>query len=589
VTSRLERSTRPAAFLVPATAALLGAGAHPDWAEDLSILRSLGGLPVDLEGLISAALGGALSLVPVGSPLTRIASANAIALGFVGWLIYRLSRRVSPYPTGSALDSVLALVAALCATLGPSFLGAGTHAGGAATATALSLATLDVASSGRRRAAVFTGALLAATACESRPTAFAVLVVLGVLGVWRGCAPNTRSTLAFLCGAGCVLLLPAALAAGVAASPGRSLGELFPSANAVSAGDTWRTNLDAVLRSSGWFLSVLGATGILVGVRARATRALSLGLLTAVLIALFVPSRSPAPTDPSRWAGAHLLGLSAIAVAAGAGLHAAVEALIRARLPLARPASALLVVYGVSLVFVATEDSARAAERQEHALAQRWTDEALLSLPPKSLLLLRSETISRRLLAARALGGLRPDLLVVPTAALHRSSVRLDLVEQEAALVPIVRDVLLAGKPSELALTGLADARPMFVELDPNWDARLYPHLVPRAFFSEFAPHPLGRSDRSLGIESGSDRLDELLRALAGSSASDAATREILASALAERAVVLEALGDRTAAARVTDELLELAPGDSVGRSLRARFAQKTRGALDVRALLASR
>jgi hypothetical protein len=241
------------------------------------------------------------------------------------------------------------------------------------------------------------------------------------------------------------------------------------------------------------------------------------------------------------------------------------------------------------LVFVGAEDAARAAESRDANLAERWTDEALLSLPPKSILLLRSESVFLRLEAARVLGGSRPDLLIVPTRAIDQSTMRLDLVEQEAALMPIVRDVLLTGKPSELSLTGLADARPMYVEIDPSWESRLYPHLVPHAFFSEFAPHPLGRSDRSLGVESAADRLDELVLAVQRGPAHDRATSQILAGALAERAVLLEALGDRETAARVTKELLELVPDHAVGRSLRQRFEQKRRESLDVRALLASR
>lgn len=587
MTSRLERSIPKAAFLFPAVAALLGASTEQDWAQDLSVLRSLGGVPVGLEGLVSAAAGAALSLLPLGSPLTRIASANALALGFVGWFVYRLARRLSQSPSSSALEATLALLAALSATLGASFYAAGTTAFGAATAAALALGALDLASSSERRSSVFTGALIAATACESRATALALLLVLGVLTLARGVAPSGRALTRLLSGAACVLVLPAALAVGLAVSPARSLSELFTAGSLVS-GD-WKPDLIALVRSNGWFWSALAVGGIALGLRGTRTRPLSLGLAAGAALAVFVPSESVAPTESSRWAGAALFGAAAMASAGGTGLQWVVRWLLRARLPLTRPASALLVVYGFSLVFVAAEDSARAAEERAQNLTERWTDEALLSLPPKSLLLLRSETISRRLLAARALGGARPDLLIVPTASLHQSSVRLDLVEQEAALVPIVRDVLLAGKPSELALTGLADARPMFVELDPSWDSRLYPHLVPRAFFSEFAPHPLGRSDRQLAVQAGPDRLAPLTRALASTSASDRATRGILAAALAERAVVLEALGDRTASIEVTDDLLKLAPEHAVGRSLQARFSQKSRGSLDVRALLASR
>jgi hypothetical protein len=592
VRSRFDGPAACIAFLVPWIFALLNTCGTGTWADDLSIARTFAESPLGFEGLVSAALSGLASFVPLGTALTRAGSLAALSLGASGFLLFRLSERLlTSARSPNSLVSAIALLSALTATLGPSFVEAGTAAGGAAVAAALALAAIERASGhSSARSGLLVGGLLGLTFCESRLTALvAALSITALLAARERTFPRALATW-LLAGAGGVALLPIALGVSLLASPGRSVLELLSSSQG-SLSFSFDRATDAFahwVEGVGFVWAGVALLGFVVALLDRRARSLASCLL-ALLVAGALGRADGSPTTPDPLTSVNLLGISALAVATSAGLSFLVAALGRARLPFARAAGVLLVVYGASLVFVSADDASRTAQLRESSLAERWTDEAWLSLPPKSLLLVRSEAVYLRLLASRTLAGSRPDVLLVPTAALDQSSVRLDLVEQEAALVPIVRDVLLAGKPSELALTGLADARPMYVQLDPNWDSRLYPHLVPHAFFSEFSPHPLGRSDRVEGVESASEHFDEVAAAVRATPGRDPATRQMLGASLSERAILLEALGDRVAAAAATDELLALCPENAIGLSLRARFVRKSRDALDVRALLASR
>lgn len=595
MSSRLDRVGPVAAFLIPWLAALLQVSPRTGWADDAAVLRAFGAAPRGLSGLVSAALDGVFGFLPIGTPVLRAGSASALALGLCGLLVYRLARRHLGLGSAAPLDPALAALAAITATLSPSFFVTGVAIGGAAVAAALALFALERAalgSAGEPRQAVLSGAALAAVALESRPAAISALVsvVLLVL-VGRPRAARRFATHAAL-GAALVSLLPIALAVGLWVSPAGAIAERVGSASGVGAAATregfravqaWTSELGLIWSA----LALLGIAG--GGLRERRSLALTLSLLSLVALTAvdFSTSQSPTEADPN--AAVVALGLAALSVLTCTGLRYVVELLSRARLPLTRPASILLLVYGFSLVFVTAEDAANAASSRANTLTERWTDEALLSLPPQGLLLLQSDAVFLRLEAARALGGSRPDLLVVPTSALSQRSVRLDLVDQEAALLPVVRDVLLSGKPSELALSGLADTRPMYVELDTDWDERLFTHLVPHAFFSEFAPHPLGRSDRMLGVEGSFARFDTVAASLRSAPELDLATRDVLARSLSERAILLELLGDRAAAAAVTQDLLLLCPGHQVGTALHERISRKLRTTLDVRRLLASR
>jgi hypothetical protein len=177
--------------------------------------------------------------------------------------------------------------------------------------------------------------------------------------------------------------------------------------------------------------------------------------------------------------------------------------------------------------------------------------------------------------------------VVVPATLLERGGLRRRLLESEPALATLLRDIALSGRPGEYALTTLADARPLFVELDESFDARLNDHIVPQSFFLRFRAHPVGRSDRSAALVRAEDRLGRVSAAVVPGDGPDgaAATRSVLLSTLRQRALFLAARGDHETAVETVAAIQRLSPKDEVGAALASALAKQKTGRLDIAAL----
>jgi hypothetical protein len=239
--------------------------------------------------------------------------------------------------------------------------------------------------------------------------------------------------------------------------------------------------------------------------------------------------------------------------------------------PFARPAAVLLVAFDFTLVFVGSEASAHATERRASRASEVWTDEGFSGLPPRALLLARSEALAFRLWSAQLVRGERPDVVVVPVSLLERGALRRRLLAAEPALSPLLRDIALSGRPGEYALSTLADARPLFVELDSTWDERLSEHVVPEAFWLRFHPNPVGRSDRTLAVARAGSRFDRVVAAVAPGAGAEA-TRAVVVASLRQRALFLAARRDHETTAQTLDRLDKLAPNDEVASKLRVEL-----------------
>jgi hypothetical protein len=320
----------------------------------------------------------------------------------------------------------------------------------------------------------------------------------------------------------------------------------------------------------------LSVGGAVVGLLARSTRPLVVPLLALAAIDLGFPAHPVGTLAPDPSASARLLAMSALSVVGALGVQSAALLLSRARLPFATPAAVMLVVFHFTLVFVGAETSASAAERRTGLANEVWTDEAFASLPQNGLLLGRSEAVAFRLWAAQLVRGERPDAVVVPVTLLERGGLRRRLLAQERALAPVLRDIALTERPGEYALSTLADARPLFVELDRNWDERQSDHIVPGAFWLRFRPHPVGRSDRTVAFERASRRLERTLSAVTPekSRGDGSATRSVLVATLRQQALFLTARRDRETALRAATALTRLDPKDEVAAQVNKRFAE---------------
>jgi hypothetical protein len=330
----------------------------------------------------------------------------------------------------------------------------------------------------------------------------------------------------------------------------------------------------------------LGAAGLVGALVRSALRPDAVALaLPVVGAALFgTHGRSVLASDP--FAALTLLAIGAVATFAVLGVQTAALFLARARIPLAGPAAVMLVVFHFTLVFAAVENSSDVVTETTGLGADVWTDEALGELPFGALLLVRSPTLAWRLWSARIARGERPDLVVVPLALLGRGSVARDLVTEEPALAPLIRDVSMTGGTSEYALSTLADARPLYVELDPTWDKRLFDHLRPTPLWLGFTAHPLGRSDRAIAVadDSGRRAFRRVLSVAKGVPGGDLATLAVLSAQAREEAVVLAALGDKDSARRVLADVARIEPGSPFATKIETRL--RARGPFDPRALL---
>ena len=280
-----------------------------------------------------------------------------------------------------------------------------------------------------------------------------------------------------------------------------------------------------------------------------------------------------------------LLAVAALAIAAALSVQTVAVGLVRARIPLGQPAAVLLVVFNVTLVLVTAEETPKAIATGASA-TEIWTDEALGRLPRRSLLLVRSPAIAWRLWAARVTRGQRPDVVIVPMSLLAQGSLASRLLELEPALGPVMREIAVNGRPSEYALSALADVRPLFVELDPTWDRRLLDHLRPEPLWLGFAPHALGRSDRRVALNAGRTSFRRILSAARSDGGEDRATLAVLSGRAHQQAVALAAVGDRTNLGRVVRDLRAIDPQDPFVTALDERVRARRRGRVDARDLL---
>lgn len=560
-----------------------------DFRGDLPLVTGLGLLPLGMEGWPSLVLHQASSFIPLGGRAERAAWVGAFAAALAARLLFGLARRALAATERTALGAALALAAALTAVLSPTFQVEASSVGGTALGAALALLAFAAAERLPRsdaRSSFVTGALASLALAESHTAALALAVALLVRAFARRAVPATAELYAACAG----LAVPQAFFAlalvlrSVAPHAWLDLG-LGLGQSSLAAHDA---STERVTAYAAWLTDIgvlpfgLATFGAVFALGRAKTRALAVPLVAFVLVDLALPASHVALLLPDPFGPTRLLALGALGILAALGVQAAALALARARLPFAQPTAVLLVVFDFTLVFVGSEASAAATERRASVASEVWTDEGLRSVPPNGILLARSEALAWRLWSAQLLRGERPDALVVPTSLLERGALRRRLLGAEPALAPLLRDMALGGKPTEYALATLADARPLFVELDPSWDERLNDHVVPESFWLRFQANPVGRSDRTASLERGGRRFERVLAACAPTDAAEGgrATREVVVAGLRDRALFLLARRDRETALATAASLERLSPHDEVAAKVRATLEGGGRRAL---------
>ena len=589
---------------VPFGLAVARAASAGQWRDDLPAVRDLGFVAVGVGGGVSTLLTQALGLLPLGPRTFRAALGSAIALAVAARLLYGLVRRAleraSPSPR---LGALLAAIATLTAALSPTWQREATVGGGAMIATALVLAALtlglraceapapaapdEAPAPPTHRVWITLGVLAGAALAESPPAALAVVAMTLALvamqrldpRVSRARLPDLRVMVAavvFGLVTALLLLAPLALRP-LAPRAWVDLGRAL-SAASLSALDTAgarTTALAAWVQEVGVVslgIAAFGAGAALLRPRLRRVVA---PFLVLVALDTVLPARAAGVLSADPLTALRSLAVAALGLSSALGVYEVVGRIARARFPMARAAAVMVVVFHLTLVALTSEEAGFATDRSEQLAAEVWADEALGRIAPRAAVLVRSPAIAWRLWAARLTRGERPDVVVIPIPLLDRGRVAESLVATDRALWPLIRDFALAGQPSEFALSKVADARALHVEFDPAWSKRLVGHLRLDGLWLEYAPQPLGPSDRKQSSAAATAPMRRVLAAIAAATVPESPTAAVVAATLRADANVLNTLGEREASDLVLARLDELSARDPSVTELRLPYALK--------------
>lgn len=552
------------------------------WRDDLPIVRTLGFTPVGGEGVLSTLLVQLATLVPIGGRLLRATWPSAVACAVAALLIYRLTLALlaknSPTPR---LSPLLALLAAWGSTLCTSWQLEAVSIGGATVAAVLVLWSIEqrpVRGEGFATEWLALGALLSLAGLENRMSLLAMLCVLATGLVVHRALPTGRKLLGLGIGAAVVAalgLMPLVLRP-LTGHAWVELGYgLFSADLGAHSGirtptwHAWLEELGPVFLAAALFGACWLSTR-------QCTRRASLPLLALLLLDWVLPTlKSPhVAADPR--SVLRLLSVAVLFVLVAVALQTVVLALRYAHWSFARPMRAAILTFSFAVVLVIMEESAHATRLSSSEAAEAWTDEALGSLPPNSMVLVRSEAAAWRLWAARVSRGQRTDVVLAPIPLLDHGSLAARSIQLEPSLDALVRELRISGKPNEYALSTLADARPLFVEFDPAWDQRLLEYLLPHPFWMRFAPHAVGRSDRQAAFKRGRDAFDRVLESSLRPTEPDPVTLSVLAERAREQAVMLGALGDEKSAEKLLRELDQMPSQADVATSMEEMLQERT-------------
>jgi hypothetical protein len=457
-------------------------------------------------------------------------------------------------------SELLAALAALLATNCGMWQFEATRIGGAPLAVCLALLVLLIRSSqtfSPLRASLYLGGLVGLLAIEDRQLAVAVLVALGLRHAAILHLPRLGALVVgalSACVAAIIGLLPAALGRvseklGLRLAGHESLNsaQLGLELDIPTAASSFLT-FDA-FRELGYYLLAFALLGASAGVIRPRWRVLVLPVLGVTLLHVCLPS-----------AATGLFTIIAVALLASLGASQLIMLTNRAQLPLQKTWLRLAALFHVCALLIVAEDARERMHDRSVNATTLWSEQAFERLPPRSLVLTHTHRAAWRLWAERVATGVRPDVLLVPQSLLAHGALAHELLATEPALSALVRDTALHGEVGEFALSQLADARPLRVEPDPSWDRRLLAHCVPDGLWFRFAPHELGRSDRTRALRLASGSFNAVRRAAKTPFGRDELTLEQLRRDLSQQVALSLALKDVSNARQLLKRLRRLDP-----------------------------
>ena len=537
--------------------------------------------------------------LPVGTRALRAGLASAVIVGICGAIAFVIARAlvlaVRPAAASARLLSAVAAAIALAAVLSPLWQAEATAPGGTGTGALLVLAAIAIGQRGFARAAADPSsdarpvwrsmALVVGLAAAYEPLVLAATVL--ALGPWiHGLVrleERSQSELVDALPAFALGLAPLAIAAALS----RRAPEL-----AIAASKTFASPLGeragTRVALGPWALAEIGAVMLIAALGGAILTALVpaarrvLASLSGVLAVGWLALAMQAPSGPWHTAAPILAATVVLHALAAVALAAAVVAISSARVPFAQASAALVVVLELVLPVRAADETLGRREARAFDASSVWTEVAWGAAPTAAVLLVASPEAMRRIAAARAVGQMRTDLLVVPTFAMP-SRLTDRALAAEPKLAPLYRDVALGAMPEELSLAQLASVRPLLAAFDPTWDRNLARHFVAVGLTTRFEPEPRGSSDRRRALDAFTAGKDRLVRVAIAKKDPDLA--RATASMLRGRAIGIAACGERDVLSRALDDLRPFAPDDPVANTLVRRIVT-SKGTIEVRDLV---
>jgi hypothetical protein len=566
---------------------------YTDAAHDEAVVRALGlGWTGGFRAL-DVVVAHLFLALPIGTRALRAGLGSAGLCGVSGGLLFVLARRLlAACKRAPVVNGIVAALASVCASLSGAWIVESSTAGSSVLGVVLGLlpVVLITESSEERRWPMLFGALGLALSYEpfvgfiatvGSLSAFVLNREIGRSGGDRPSnLPISRSpcsipSCAVALAAGCLpfgvawvygRLAEPRLAVGAWASPMGEGAHLGP-----------RSVVELVGSELGWILAGLclaGAAMTLGARRSRAPGAVLLGLLLSSVLAVTLG----APAGPWRFGAPALLLVGAATVLAGVALQWVVVAVADAKVPLAAASGAMVLLLALTFPVLTLDDAMARSEARATDGTRAWDDVAFETLPAGALLLVSDPALDARALASKAAGELRGDLCLVPSFDVGNAGTEAELASAPD-LKPLLRDYLLYGEARERTLSSFAASRPLALGLVPSWEHALSRHLVPRGLFAIFHPEPRGASERLKAIDESPFATGALRDAIVPPG--DAELAALTTRLLDARVRSLSSLGEKDAAARVTDDSLALSlPGAKGARRARrlvtSRFARAT-------------
>jgi len=532
------------------------------WDGDFRVAQCLSNQSLGWDGIVTAILSRSARLVPLGTEVTRIGLLSCLGAALSTFLVYRIAfAMLSRHGNRPLFSAWLSFGTALLFAMSPSVALQSSLPPGPFPAVALLLATLYVAIAGNSPVfagfrvsskSFILGLLVAATTLElAWVGTFAALLAATATefntGIRRTQALR-ESAAGVLVGWGAIGL-PWFLTRRTAMSLALSGGDRSESV---------LSHLSLSLRVPGYLHDDVGVLLLLVAAFGAFAlfltpfkrQSLWIGLL--VLPGILLPLQD----DASASVGAfRLLATVAVLLMSAVGLQQITNLARHGSDSRSKLAASLTVILQLTLALAHADEASYRADRYRSQGMEIFTDEAFADLPARSVLLLKDPRLIRRLAAAKMSEGFRPDLLAVPVDTATNRAIVSELLAREPTLASVLRELTINGRPSEFALSTLADERPVYLQFDPQWDFRLREHLLPLPFLSRLYSQALGRSDRASVLE-----LSEasMIRAFSATLATDGhdsepsvlspmerRTRGIVKGCIQEQLTLLLSMGDR--------------------------------------------